>query len=378
MTARALMVWGCTSDAGKSFLATALCRWYADRGLRVAPFKAQNMSNNARVVDDGEIGCAQWFQAMAARRTPEVRHNPVLLKPESDTRSQVVVMGQVDWELTCMDWRSRSVLLWDRARVALRELLEENDLVVMEGAGSPSEINLSSCDFVNLHSVREADARCIMVSDIDRGGAFAHLFGTWSLLPDDLKGRVDGFVLNKFRGNPGLLAPGPELLRERTGVPLLGTLPRIAHQLPDEDAVALEQFATALRGEVRHRVGIVAWPRISNFDEFRRLAAWPGVEVRLVRQPSHCLDLDLLVLPGSKNVPSDLQWLRERGLDREIERFAHGGGPVLGICGGFQALGGRILDPVGAEGDGVGLGLLDVRTVHGPAKRTGCVRSRAP
>lgn len=379
MTARALMVWGCTSDAGKSFLATALCRWYANRGLRVAPFKAQNMSNNARVVDEGEIGCAQWFQAMAARKKPEVRHNPVLLKPESDTRSQVVVLGQVDWELTCMDWRSRSAVLWERARGPLRELMAENDLVVMEGAGSPAEINLAGCDFANLHSAREAAARCILVSDIDRGGSFAHLFGTWSLLPEDLRGSLDGFILNKFRGNPGLLAPGPELLQERTGVPLLGVVPRVRHQLPDEDAVALEQFASSARtGTVRHRVGIVAWPRISNFDEFRRLAAWPGVEVSLVREPSQCSGQDLLVLPGSKSVPADLVWLRERELDRAIARFAESGRPVLGICGGLQALGGEIVDGVGTEGGGRGLELLDIRTVHGASKRVGAVASRIP
>ncbi|MBK9577743.1 MAG: cobyric acid synthase [Fibrobacteres bacterium] len=378
MTARALMVWGCTSDAGKSFLATALCRWYADQGLRVAPFKAQNMSNNARVVDGGEIGCAQWFQAMAARKRPEVRHNPVLLKPESDTRSQVVVMGQVDRELSSMDWRGRSALLWERARGPLRELMEENDLVVMEGAGSPAEINLAGCDFANLHSAREAKARCLLVSDIDRGGSFAHLHGTWALLPEDLRGSLDGFVLNKFRGNPDLLAPGPARLAELTGVDVVGVVPRVAHQLPDEDAVALEQFVSSGAGPVRHRVGIVAWPRISNFDEFRRLAAWPGVETVLVRQRAQCAGLDLLILPGSKNAPADIDWLRDRGLDRAIHEHAHAGRPVLGVCGGLQALGGEIIDSCGTEGEGRGLGLLDLRTVHGEVKRVGALHARIP
>ncbi len=378
MTARALMVWGCTSDAGKSFLATALCRWYADQGLRVAPFKAQNMSNNARVVDEGEIGCAQWFQAMAARKRPEVRHNPVLLKPESDTRSQVVVMGQVDRELSAMDWRGRSALLWERARGPLRELMSENDLVVLEGAGSPAEINLAGCDFANLHSARESAARCLLVSDIDRGGSFAHLHGTWALLPEDLRGNLDGFILNKFRGDPKLLAPGPAHLARLTGVDVVGGVPRVAHQLPDEDAVALDQFSASSSGPIRHRVGIVAWPRISNFDEFRRLAAWPGVEVVLVRGSGQCAGLDLVILPGSKNAPSDLAWLRERGLDRALGEHARAGRAVLGVCGGLQALGREILDPAGTEGEGTGLGLLDLATVHGADKRVGALRARIP
>jgi len=339
------MVWGCTSDAGKSFLATALCRWFSDHGLRVAPFKAQNMSNNARVARGGEMGCAQWLQAKAARREPEVRFNPVLLKPERDTASQVVVLGEVDRELSDMDWRRRSPLLWERARPALRELMTENDIVVIEGAGSPAEINLADVDYVNLETARESAARCLLVSDIDRGGAFAHLFGTWSLVPVDLRPSLGGFVLNKFRGDASLLEPGPTELLARTGVPVLGTIPRIRHHLPDEDAVVLDQFRSA-EGDGLH-VGVVAWPRISNFDEFRRMESWPGVRLRLVRSPGDMDGLDLLILPGSKHVPSDLVWLRERGLDRAVADFAGAGKPVLGVCGGMQALGGRIEDPSG-------------------------------
>jgi len=367
MTAKALMVWGCTSDAGKSFLATALCRWFSDRGFKVAPFKAQNMSNNARVARGGEMGTAQWLQAKAARREPEVRFNPVLLKPERDTASQVVVLGHVDRELSGMDWRRRSPLLWEKAKPCLRELMAENEIVVIEGAGSPAEINLADVDYVNLETARESGARCLLVSDIDRGGAFAHLYGTWSLLPSDLRPHLGGFVLNKFRGDASLLEPGPSDLFARTGVPLLGTLPRIPHDLPDEDAVALDHFPTCSDG-AGFEVGVVAWPRISNFDEFRRMGSWPGVGLRLVRVPRDLKDLDLLILPGSKHVPSDLEWLRARGLDVSVREFAASGKPVLGVCGGMQALGGTISDPSGREGNALGLGLLQLTTLHGEQK----------
>jgi adenosylcobyric acid synthase len=377
MTAKALMVWGCTSDAGKSFLTAALCRWFSDQGLRVAPFKAQNMSNNARVARGGEMGCAQWFQAKAARCEPEVRHNPILLKPECDTKSQVVVMGEVDRELSGMDWRGRSLLLWDRAKPALRELMSENDIVVIEGAGSPAEINLADVDYVNLMTAREANAECLLVSDIDRGGSFAHLYGTWAMLPDDLKPRLRGFVLNKFRGDASLLEPGPTELFRRTGVPLLGVIPRVHHDLPDEDAVALDHFSTSGWDAATHRIALVAWPRISNFDEFRRLAAWPGVALRVARSSSDLEGATLVLLPGSKNVPSDLQWLRDRGLDRSVTDFARADKPILGICGGLQALGKRIEDEEGVEGAAIGLGLLPLVTVHGANKivRNGSIQA---
>jgi adenosylcobyric acid synthase len=368
MTAKALMVWGCTSDAGKSFLTAALCRWFSNQGLRVAPFKAQNMSNNARVAHGGEMGCAQWFQAKAARCVPEVRHNPILLKPERDTRSQVVVLGQVDPALSDMDWRGRSMMLWERAKPALRELMSENDIVIIEGAGSPAEINLSDVDYVNLMTAREANAECLLVSDIDRGGSFAHLYGTWAMLPDDLKPRLRGFVLNKFRGDASLLEPGPTELFQRTGVPLVGVIPRVHHDLPDEDAVALDHFSTTGWDVATHRIALVAWPRISNFDEFRRLAAWPGVALRVARTANDLEGATLLLLPGSKNVPSDLAWLRERGLHNAVTEFAQSGKPILGICGGLQALGLRIEDEVGVEGAAQGLGLLSHITVHGANK----------
>ena len=374
---KALMVWGCTSDAGKSFLTAALCRWFSDRGLRVAPYKAQNMSNNARVAQGGEMGCAQHFQALAARRVPEVRMNPILLKPERDTASQVVVMGEVDRILSGMDWRSRSPLLWERARPPLRELLAENDLVVMEGAGSPAETNLADCDYVNLFAAREADAAALLVSDIDRGGSFAHLFGTWSLIPEDLRPSVRGFVLNKFRGDATLLAPGPQQLLARTGVPVVGVIPRIEHGLPDEDAVALDHFPEPV-GEVRNEVRVVAWPHISNFDEFRRLAQWPGVRLLPARSAADLRGADLVILPGSKSTPADVDWLRERGLDTALVSWARAGKPLLGVCGGLQALGMWIADETGSEGSCAGLGLLPVATSHDHRKRVARTKATIP
>jgi adenosylcobyric acid synthase len=220
--AKAVMVLGTTSGAGKSWLTTALCRYYARQGLRVAPFKAQNMSNNARVVEGGEIGSAQYFQALTACVVPDVRMNPLLLKPERDTHSQVVFLGQVDQDLTRMDWRGRSALVWPRIQATLDTLMSECDVVVIEGAGSPAEINLSSSDIVNMRVAEHAQAACLLVSDIDRGGSFAHLYGTWALLPETQRRLIQGFVLNKFRGDPTLLEPGPRMLR------LLSMPPKVA------------------------------------------------------------------------------------------------------------------------------------------------------
>ena len=238
MTAKSVMVLGTTSGAGKSWLTTALCRYYANQGLKVAPFKAQNMSNNARVVTQGEIGSAQYFQALAARAVPEVRMNPLLLKPEKDTHSQVILMGQVNAELSRMAWRGRSASVWPVIAQALDELLEENDVVVIEGAGSPAEINLKDSDIVNMRVAQHANAACLLVTDIDRGGAFAHLYGTWAMLDEAERRLIRGFVLNKFRGDASLLAPGPQMLQDLTGVPTVATLPMWwQHGLPEEDGV---------------------------------------------------------------------------------------------------------------------------------------------
>ncbi|MDM0023415.1 cobyric acid synthase [Variovorax saccharolyticus] len=365
--ARCVMVLGTTSGAGKSWLATALCRWYARLGFKVAPFKAQNMSNNARVVAGGEIGSAQYFQALAARAEPEVRMNPLLLKPERDTHSQVVLMGQVSAELTAMPWRGRSERVWPQIAQALDGLRAENDVVVIEGAGSPAEINLMASDIVNLRVARHAGARCLLVTDIDRGGAFAHLYGTWALMPEPDRALLAGFVLNKFRGDAALLAPAPQQLEALTGVPTVATLPMWwQHGLPEEDGVFDDRSQSG--GEVRRTVAVVVYPRISNLDEFQPLKNIAGLRLRWARSPADVADADWIILPGSKNTSGDLDWLRAQGLDRAVAAHAARGGAVLGICGGLQMLGEALIDPHGVDGNGPGLGLLPVVTTFAPDK----------
>ncbi|MFT3720745.1 cobyric acid synthase [Pseudorhodoferax sp.] len=388
--ARCVMVLGTTSGAGKSWLATALCRWYARQGLKVAPFKAQNMSNNARVVaapglGGGEIGSAQYFQALAARAVPQVRMNPLLLKPERDTHSQVVLLGQVDAALTAMPWRARSAHVWPQVAQALDALRAEHDVLVIEGAGSPAEINLAHSDIVNMRVAGHAQARCLLVADIDRGGAFAHLYGTWALLPPAQRAWIHGFVLNRFRGDAALLAPGPELLRQMTGVPTVGVLPMWRqHGLPEEDGV-FDDAAAAGAGPVRRTVAVVAYPRISNLDEFQPLKNVPGLRLVWVRSPAQLAGLapaDWIVLPGSKHTSSDLAWLRAQGLDAAVAAHAAAGGTVLGVCGGLQMLGEALVDPHGVEGgagfdaNAPGLGLLPLVTAFAPDKTVRATQAR--
>jgi len=360
------MVQGTSSWAGKSLLVTALARLAARRGIAVAPFKAQNMSNNARVVDGGgEIGVAQWLQARAARIEPDVRMNPVLVKPEGAARSQVVVLGRPDLELSRRAWRERPPSLWPVIEESLRSLAREYELLIVEGAGSPAEINLQSTDLSNMRVARLAGARVVLVTDIERGGAFAHLYGTWSLLDREDRGRLCGFVLNKFRGDASLLDPGPELLRRRTGVPVIGVVPRIEHGLPDEDGVASARAAGG-----RPRVAIVRYPTASNLDEFKALEQ--VADVAWATTPGELGGADLVVLPGSKHVASDLQWLRARGFAGALAREHR----VLGVCGGMQMLGERIEDPAGVDGSAAGLGLLALRTTFSAHKATRPARAR--
>ena len=377
MSAKSVMVLGTTSGAGKSWLTTALCRYYARQGLKVAPFKAQNMSNNARVVSGGEIGSAQYFQALAARAMPEVRMNPLLLKPEKDTQSQVILLGQVNAELSRMAWRGRSASVWPVIAQALDELLEENDVVVIEGAGSPAEINLKDSDIVNMRVALHAKAACLLVTDIDRGGAFAHLYGTWMMLDAAEQKLIKGFVLNKFRGDASLLAPGPQMLQDLTGVPTVATLPMWwQHGLPEEDGLFHPSGSLRLplgegRGEggpsaTPITIAILAYPRISNLDEFKPLNNVAGIALKWVRRPAELADLgsdDWIILPGSKQTSADLAWLREQRLDQAIAAHAGRGGAVLGICGGLQMLGEALIDPLGIDGNGPGLGLLPLVTL---------------
>ncbi len=359
--ANCVMVLGTTSGAGKSWLTTALCRYYARQGLKVAPFKAQNMSNNARVVGGGEIGSAQYFQALAAGALPDVRMNPLLLKPERDTHSQVILLGQVNDELTHAPWRDRSERVWPTVQQALHALMAENDVVVIEGAGSPAEINLKANDIVNMRVALAANAACLLVTDIDRGGAFAHLYGTFALLPPDEQALIKGFVLNKFRGDAALLAPGPEMLQDMTGVPTVATLPMWwQHGLPEEDGMFDDRSVAS--GAVTTTIAIIAYPRISNLDEFQALKNVPGVRLKWVRSPSEIMDADWVILPGSKHTSGDLAWLRAQGLDAAIAAHAAQGKAVLGICGGLQMLGEALIDMHAIDGNGPGLGLLPLVT----------------
>lgn len=353
----AVMVQGTASSVGKSLITTALCRLAARRGMRVAPFKAQNMSNNARVVNGGEIGAAQWVQALAAGFPPDIRVNPVLVKPEGGG-SQVVVEGKVDPELSSLAWERRPPRVWPVIRSALRSLLAEVDLVIIEGAGSPAEVNLTEYDVVNMAVAREADARVYLVADIDRGGAFAHLYGTWALLDPDDRRRIAGFLLNKFRGDPRLLGDGPSGLEGATGVPTLGVIPWIRGRLPEEDGYLADPSP-----DRPPRAAVVRYPTASNLDELRRLEE--TVDVVYATRPAQLADVELVILPGSKDVPFDLGWLHRSGLAAAVAEAAGRRVRVLGICGGLQMLGRRI-----EFGEDVhqGLGLLPVDTHYRPDK----------
>lgn len=356
------MVVGCTSTAGKSLLVTALCRWFHRRGVDVAPFKAQNMSNNARVVDGGEIGVAQWLQARAAGLEPTVDMNPVLLKPEADTRSQVVVRGRARPDLTAMPWRDRGPHLWPAMVDSYEVLRRDHDLVLLEGAGSPAEINLP--DLVNNRMLAHADASALLVVDIDRGGAFAHLVGTWELVPTETRRRLDGFVLNRFRGDASLLEPGPSMVQARTGMAHAGTLPLLAHELPDEEGGTVRAVAPA----GAPTVAIVRYPYASNLDEWHLVPH--AAHVRWATSPVDLASVDVVVLPGSKHVAADAAWLRSRGLDRAVLDAAASGTRIVGVCGGAMLLGSDVSDPVGVEGEAPGLGLLPLRTTMAGEKTT--------
>jgi len=365
----ALAVQGASSSAGKSLIATALARALRRRGIDVVPFKAQNMSNNARVVRGGEIGTAQYLQALAARVEPEVRMNPVLIKPEGDDRSQVVVLGSPDLELSKMAWRRRRERLWRAIEPALRDLLAEHELVLIEGAGSPAEINLRDTDLANMRTAKLAGAQVLLVVDIDRGGAFAHLYGTFALLRADERSRIAGFVLNKFRGDPTLLPPGPERLQQLTGVPTLGVLPWLDHGLPDEDGAAMPR-----RFEGGRSVAVVRYPTASNLDEFKALEQ--VAKVRWAGTSREIDGADLVVLPGSKHVAADLAWLARSGLAAAVRDRVAAGLPVLGICGGMQMLGERIEAGDGVDGSAQGLGLLPIATTFARTKRAERIATR--
>lgn len=377
--ARALMMLGTHSNAGKSLLATAFCRILARRGMRVAPFKAQNMSNNAGVTPEGgEMGRAQIVQAEAAGIFAHTDMNPVLLKPEGNRRSQIVLNGKIEGRIEAGNWLKTKERLWGEVTAAYDRLSSRYDVVVLEGAGSPAEINLKAGDIVNLRMARHAGAPCLLVGDIDRGGVFAALAGTMLLLEPEERQQIGGFLINRFRGDPALLGDGLEMLRGRAfGVPTLGVIPYVPDlRIADEDAVTLERdrstAAPLAVGQLD--VAVIHLPRIANFDEFDALEAEPGVRLRYVTRAQDLGSPAAVVVPGTKATLADLAWLRERGLDDAIEA-AHGrGAQVVGICGGYQMAGERLDDPLGMEGEpggqAAGLGLLPVATEFLAQKET--------
>ncbi|MCW2709005.1 MAG: Cobyric acid synthase [Frankiales bacterium] len=368
-----LLVAGTTSDAGKSVLTAGLCRWLARQGVKVAPFKAQNMSLNSAVTIDGaEIGRAQAMQAAAAGVEPEAAMNPVLLKPGSDRTSQVVLLGKPFAEVSAVSYREHAQTLSAVALDCLFDLQDRFDVVICEGAGSPAEINLRATDIANMGLARAASLPVLVVGDINPGGVFAGLFGTLALLSPEDQALVSGFVINKFRGDPSLLEPGLRMLQDLTGRRTLGVLPWTEGlELDAEDSLGLSARVAPVPALGRDvlRVSVVRLPRLSNWTDIDALRSEPGVLVRFAETAEELADADLVVLPGTRQTVADLGWLRERGIDRAIARHD---GPVLGICGGFQMLGTTIVDDVESRAGAVdGLGLLPVSTAFGPDKVLG-------
>ena len=360
MTAKTIMIQGTMSSAGKSLLVTGLCRLFHREGLRVAPFKSQNMALNSCVTGEGlEMGRAQAVQAQAAGIEPSVLMNPVLLKPTSDHQSQVIVQGEVWDTMDARDYYKRKEELIPCVKDSFEKLAEQEDLIIIEGAGSPAEINLRENDFVNMGMAAIADAPVLLVGDIDRGGVFAQLYGTMKLLEPEEQKRIHGFIINKFRGDPSILEPGLRELEEKTGVPVLGVLPYLDVHVEEEDSLYEPRDHS---GEVD--VAVIRLPRISNATDFLPLEEEEHIRLRYVTKVQEMGDPDLIILPGTKSTMQDLNWLRSVGLDARILQHARRGTPVLGICGGYQMLGEEIRDPRGVEGWDFmrGLGLIPMVT----------------
>jgi adenosylcobyric acid synthase len=364
----ALMIQGCGSDVGKSTLVAGLCRLFTNRGLVVRPFKSQNMSNNAAVTaDGGEIGRAQALQALACRTPSSVHMNPVLLKPQSETGAQLIVRGQMEGSWSAADYQTRKALLLDICLESFQKLAAECDLVLVEGAGSPAETNLRRGDIANMGFARAANVPVVLTGDIDRGHVIAALVGAHTVLDENDRAMIKGFLINKFRGDPTLFADGRAEIARRTGWRDLGMAPwlQAARRLPAEDAAALDQQHASSGGRIK--IIVPRLPRIANFDDFDPLQHEPSVDFTFI-QPGTALpgNADLIILPGSKATIADLAMLRREGWDIDIAAHVRRGGRVLGLCGGFQMLGRRIADPEGIEGppcDAQGLGLLDVETI---------------
>lgn len=368
--AMCVMIQGTMSDAGKSVVAAGLCRVFRQDGYKVAPFKSQNMALNSYVTRDGkEMGRAQVMQAEAAMIEPDVRMNPILLKPSSDTGSQIIVLGEIRDEMSAVDYFRFKHKLFPEVKKAFDELAEENDIIVIEGAGSPAEINLREDDIANMGMAQMVDAPVLLVGDIDRGGVFAQLYGTAELMLPEEKARIEGLVINKFRGDPEILRPGLSMLEEKTGIPVLGVIPMLKVDLDDEDSLAPRLTKEAVDRPLD--ICVVRVPRLSNFTDFSVLEEHPAIGVRYARRPEELKEPDLVVLPGTKNTMDDLVWLRESGMEAKILQAADRGTPVLGVCGGYQMLGEELYNPEHTEGDREylhGLGLLPVTTTFTPEK----------
>ena len=363
--ARTLMVQGTTSDAGKSVLVAGLCRVLANRGVKVAPFKPQNMALNSAVTEDGgEIGRAQALQAQACFLNPHTDMNPILLKPSSDTGAQVIIHGHAISHMDAVKYHDYKKVAMDAVMQSHGRLEEQFQVVVVEGAGSPAEINLRANDIANMGFAEKADCPVIIIADIDKGGVFAHLVGTLDLLSETEQQRVMGFVINKFRGDIALLEPGLDWLEERTGKPVIGVIPYLPGlHLDAEDAIAAEQILDTELPQLR--VVVPVFPRISNHTDFDALRLHPQVDLHYVGPDGDKPAADLIILPGSKNVRRDLQWLRDNGWDEAINRHLRYGGKIIGICGGYQMLGTQVSDLHGVEdapGVSTGLGLLEMTT----------------
>ncbi|MGA7829492.1 MAG: cobyric acid synthase [Terracidiphilus sp.] len=384
----ALMVLGTGSHVGKSILTAALGRIFSNAGYRVAPFKAQNMSLNSAATPDGrEIGRAQALQAEACRVAACAEMNPVLIKPSSDASSQIVVLGKVWGQVSAADYHTKRVEdLFPCVLESYRKLAAEHEIIVIEGAGSPAEINLREHDIVNMRMAHAANAVCLLIGDIDRGGVFASLFGTMELLEEHDRRMIRGFAINKFRGDQSLLEPGIRMMAPRMAIPCVGVIPYLHNlDLDEEDGVSLEDRRTvAKQWKLQNddscssrliRIGVVAFPHLANFTDFDPLAAEPSVSLAYVERPEDVAAADVVILPGSKQTLQDLDWLRRCGFDRALREATQQGKPLIGICGGFQMLGQSIEDPQGMESNGLpasskGLGLLPIRTTLDTEKTT--------
>ena len=365
-----IMVQGTMSGAGKSLLCAALCRIFAQDGYKTAPFKSQNMALNSFVTRDGlEMGRAQVVQAQAAGVEPDVRMNPILLKPSSDVGSQVIVNGEVRGDMPAKEYfRRKKSLIPDILR-AYDSLADEFDIIVIEGAGSPAEINLKADDIVNMGLAKLVDAPVLLAGDIDRGGVFAQLYGTVALLEPDERARICGLIINKFRGDVEILRPGLAMLEEKTQLPVLGVVPYLQVDIEDEDSLAPRLSAREARGVID--IAVVRLPHLSNFTDFDPLSRVPGMGVRYVSSTTDLGRPDLVVLPGSKSTVDDARWLAASGIGACVRALSGAGTPVLGICGGYQLLGDELSDPHGREGAGTarGLGLIPASTVFKEEKR---------